>query len=308
MHRPDDPRLVEIVEFWDGNLAALKPGRAVIIGFPQDEGIQRNGGRVGADDAPHEIRKWLYRLTPGDPTSERDLRGAPPLDVGDVKVTHDLEASQEALAEVVARILTRRGVPIVLGGGHETAFGVFLGYVQTGESVGIVNIDAHLDVRPLIDGKGHSGSPFRQMMTHETPLAGYSCLGAQPFATSREHVQFVMEHGGVIRWCDELTPSLAHHFAVEGHRLASLGCAIHLSIDADAVNMAEVPGVSAPNPTGLAGSEVIAAARLAGASREIAGLDLVEISPPHDRDGQSARWGAVLIWNFLIGLLDRSTT
>ena len=305
MRWPDDPRLGEIVEVWDGNLDAMRPGRAVLIGFPQDEGVRRNGGRIGAAQAPDAIRKWLYRLTPGDTASDRDLRDAPPLDVGNVKLTADLEASQEALAEVVARVLTRRGVPIVLGGGHEAALGVFLGYVQTGESVGIVNIDAHLDVRPLIDGKGHSGSPFRQMMEHETPLAGYACLGAQPHATSREHVRFVEQHGGVIRRCEELRQSLANHFASEGHRLASLGCAVHLSIDADVVSMADVPGVSAPNPVGLAGSEVIGAARLAGASREIAGLDLVEISPPHDRDGQSARWGAVLIWNFLIGLLDR---
>ena len=36
-----------------------------------------------------------------------------------------------------------------------------------------------------------------------------------------------------------------------------------------------------------------------------AGLDLVEINPRYDRDGQSARWAAVLLWNFLIGLRDR---
>jgi formiminoglutamase len=111
--------------------------------------------------------------------------------------------------------------------------------------------------------------------------------------------------GCIIRWRDELQPSLAHHLAVEGERLAGAGYAVHVSVDADAVNMAEVPGVSAPNPVGLAGDEVVAAARLAGASVEISGLDLVEINPHHDRDGQSARWGAVLVWNFLVGLLDR---
>lgn len=304
--RPDDPRLGEIVEFWRGESDSLRPGRAVLIGFPQDEGVRRNQGRVGAAEAPHEIRRSLYRLTPGDPAHERDLTGTPPLDVGNVRIAGALEQTQDALAEVVLGVLCRGAVPIVLGGGHETAYGVYLGYVAAGMAVGIVNIDAHLDVRPLIDGKGHSGSPFRQAIEHPAaPLGRYVCLGAQPHVISREHLRYAQEHGSVVRWQDELRPSLAHHLAVEGERMAGLGLAVHLSIDADAVTMADVPGVSAPNPAGLDGADVLGAARLAGGSLEVTGLDLVEINPRHDRDGQSARWGALLVWNFLVGMLDR---
>jgi formiminoglutamase len=304
--RPDDPRLGEIVEFWRGDFAVLRPGRAVLIGFPQDEGVRRNGGRIGAAEAPDAIRDWLYRLTPGDPAIEPDLTDGPPLDVGNVAITGGLEESQRALGDVVAGVLHRGMVPIVLGGGHETAFGVYLGYVGAGRPVGIINVDAHLDVRPLIDGKGHSGSPFRQALEHaQAPLSRYVCLGAQPHATSREHLQYLQQHGGVVRWRDELQPGLPHHLAVEGERMAGVGLVVHLSVDADAVNMAEVPGVSAPNPAGLSGSEVTAAARLAGSALEIAGLDLVEINPHHDRDGQSARWAAQVVWSFLMGLANR---
>jgi formiminoglutamase len=305
-HRPDDPRLGEVVEFRNSDSKAVQPGQAVLIGFPQDEGVRRNQGRLGAAFAPDAIRAWLYRMTLGDPTSERDLAALPPLDAGNVRIVGDLEETQHALAEVVAGVLSQGAVTVVLGGGHETAYGVFLGYVAASLPVGIINVDAHLDVRPLLDGRGHSGSPFRQALEHpRAPLGLYVCLGAEPNVTSRAHWRYAQEHGCIIRWRDELQPSLAHHLAVEGERLAGVGYAVHLSVDADAVTMAHVPGVSAPNPVGLAGSEVIAAARLAGASREISGLDLVEINPRHDRDGQSARWGAVLIWNFLVGLLDR---
>jgi formiminoglutamase len=304
--RPDDPRLGEVVEFRSRDAQNVRPGQAVLIGFPQDEGVRRNQGRLGAAFAPDAIRGWLYRMTLGDPASERDLAVFPPLDAGNMRIAGDLEETQHALAEVVAGVLSQGGVPVVLGGGHETAYGVFLGYVAAGRPVGIVNIDAHLDVRPLLDGRGHSGSPFRQALEHPTaPLGHYVCLGAEPHATSRAQWRYAQEHRCVVRWHDELEPSLAHHLAAEGERIAGTGYAVHLSVDADAVSMAEVPGVSAPNPVGLAGADVIAAARLAGASLEISGLDLVEINPRYDRDGQSARWGAVLVWNFLIGLLDR---
>src|SRR6516162_4042830 len=71
--RPDDPRLGEIVELWRGDLAALRPGRAVLLGFPQDEGVRRNHGRPGAALAPAAIRHWLYRLTPWDGAEGADL-------------------------------------------------------------------------------------------------------------------------------------------------------------------------------------------------------------------------------------------
>jgi formiminoglutamase len=305
-HRPDDPRLGEIVEFWRGDAVALRPGRAVLIGFPQDEGVRRNGGRVGAAAGPGAVRKWLYRLTPGDPASDRDLTQSPPLDAGDVSIAADLERSQVALAVVVAGVLGHGAVPVVLGGGHETAFGVYIGYVGAERAVGIINIDAHLDVRPTLDGQAHSGSPFRQALEHAAmPLPRYVCLGAQPHATSRAHLHYALERGCVVRWHDELQPSLAHHVAVESERIAGMGLCVHVSIDADVVSMADVPGVSAPNPVGLRGEDVVAVARLAGGAPQVAGLDLVEISPPFDRDGQSARWAAVVVWNFLVGMLGR---
>src|SRR5437868_12570191 len=128
--RADDRRLWEIAESWEGDPSALRPGRAVIIGFPQDLGVRRNGGRAGAAKAPDEIRSWLGRLTPTDARRRVDLTTAPPLDLGNVLTTGGLEKSQQALAAVVAAVLERQAVPIVLGGGHETAYGHFLGYIR----------------------------------------------------------------------------------------------------------------------------------------------------------------------------------
>ncbi len=69
-HRPDpsllfhrneagDPRLGEVVRSQSADYAASK---VVLLGCPQDEGVKRNGGRVGAAAAPDAIRTWLYRL------------------------------------------------------------------------------------------------------------------------------------------------------------------------------------------------------------------------------------------------------
>ncbi|HJT76007.1 MAG TPA: formimidoylglutamase, partial [Gemmataceae bacterium] len=273
--RPDDPRLGEVTEFWRGDPGAIRPGRAVLVGFPQDEGVRRNHGRPGAAAAPREIRRWLYRLTPWDGASDTDLTSLPPLDLGDVRVGDDVQESQEMLAAVVAAVLERGGVPVVLGGGHETAYGHFLGYAARGLRAGLINLDAHLDVRPFKPGHGHSGSSFRQALEHASrPL--YACLGAQPHSTSRDHFLYARRQGCSVYWAAEIASRLEECFARECDRMAAAGCAVMVSLDADVVGAAEVPGVSAPNVAGLSGEEVRRCVRRAGLSPQVASFDLVE--------------------------------
>jgi formiminoglutamase len=308
--RPGDPCLGRCVEFWAGGLPALRPRRPVLIGFPQDEGVRRNGGRPGAAAAPAEIRRWLYRLTSWDGSTANgtDLAPLAPLDLGNLRMEGDLEATQHALGDVVGAILGARAVPIVLGGGHETALGHYLGYVQAGVPVGVINLDAHLDVRPAPDGKGHSGSAFRQAFEHPArplPASRYVCLGAQPHAVSREHLQDVRGRGCRVRWAADLAGNLTQTFAAESGRLRDERCAVYVSLDADVVRSADVPAVSAPNPLGLDGAEVAACARRAGSTPGVTSFDLVEINPGLDRDGQSARWAAAAVWSFLAGLAGR---
>ncbi len=307
--RPDDPRLGERIAGWRGDITDLAPGRAVLIGFPQEEGVRRNAGRVGAAMAPDAIRHWLYRLVP--PLTSANVEGTAPLDLGNLVVDADLEASQLLLGQLVGVVLRASAVPIVLGGGHETAFGHYLGYVEAQIPVGIVNIDAHLDVRPLIDGKGHSGSPFRQILEHDAsplPKARYFCLGAQPFCTAAEHRRYLKDNDADLVWIEEAQGQLERRLEEISGVLAQNGCRVYLSIDADAVSAADVPGVSAPNPVGLSGAEVAACARLAGRTPAVASLDLVEINPRFDVDGRSARWAAVVVWHFLHGLAERGKT
>lgn len=309
MQRPDDIRLGQVIEPWQGQNSALQPGRPVLIGFPQDEGVRRNRGRPGAAAAPDSIRRRLHRLVPWDGEHDVDLTALPPLDAGNVRVDGKLEDSQAALATVVGEILKTGAVPVVIGGGHEAAFGHFLGYTRTERRVGVINIDAHLDVRPCNEETGNSGTSFRQAIEHKThPLPGnqYTCLGAQPFSVSRSHSHYAREQGCIVRWAEEVAGKLNQQFSEQCNRLAGLGCSVYLTIDADAVIEADVPGVSAPNPSGLSGTEVMRCARIAGKSAAVSSFDLVEVNPRVDRDDQSSRWAAHVIWSFLAGLDSRN--
>lgn len=274
----------------------------MLIGVPQDEGCRRNFGRPGSSAAPPLIRKHLYRLVP------REVSRLNVLDLGDLIVTDDLETSQLLLGDVVGELLRRGCVPIVLGGGHEIAFGTYLGFVAAQKDVAVINLDAHLDVRPLLDGRGHGGSPFRQMMEHETrPLPGsrYACLGAQPSATSEQHEAYLRDRGGEIAWADDVRGRLIDTFTRTVGRLVTGGTSLYITLDADVVRSSDVPGVSAPAALGLSGEEVTSWAAVAGATLSVACFELVEVAPRFDVEERSARWAAVAIWEFLCGLARR---
>jgi formiminoglutamase len=308
---PEDPRLGEIVRRRAGGAVEFVTGQPVLLGFACDEGVRRNGGRPGAALAPDAIRRQLYRLTTWEPPSpeapaEVELARLGLLDLGNVRFASDLETTQEHLGAAVGAALTAGAVPVVLGGGHETAYGHYLAYAAAGLRCAILNIDAHLDVRVYPRG-GHSGSPFRQAMDytpHPLPHGGYVVIGAQRQSVSRVHWQRVLQHGGRVHWADEIDSEVGFHHRVgdELSRLAAGFEAILVTVDADAFRQADVPGVSAPNPLGVDGRLWTVLARAAGRTRAVRSLELVEVNPTFDRDEQTVRWAAVGIRQFLASL------
>src|SRR5262249_46450373 len=118
--------------------------------------------------------------------------------------------------------------------------------------------------------------------------------------------RYARGRGCTVRWNSEVRFALGQYRRAEIDRLATAKCQVYVSVDADVAQAADVPGVSAPNVLGLAGWEVISCARLIGRSPRVSSFDLVEINPVYDRDDQSARWAALVVWNFLIGLAGRN--
>lgn len=304
---PDDPRLGDLLgRSVDGATAV------VIAGFPVDEGVRRNGGRPGAAEAPAEIRRWLLRMTV-DPRLAMAMTAclARVVDLGDLLPSGSLERDQERLGEAIAPHLAAGRRVIVLGGGHETAFGTFLGHAGASRRVFIANLDAHPDVRPLrvIDGRpqAHSGSPFRQAIEHGSgACVGYAVAGLQPQAVAAEHLAWMRGRGATAVFADEL-PRDEHGRADLLSALPPWSAGprgrveVMASLDLDAVAAPAAPGASAPSVAGVCVESWLSAAEQLGGDARVRSLDLVECSPPHDEGGRTARLAALTLWRFLRG-------
>ncbi len=286
-----DPRLGD----WLRDAPLADRTVVALVGFPSDEGVRRNGGRPGAAEGPAAVRDALWRMTPDgrDPEPFVALLDQT-ADLGDVEVTGDLEADQARLGVAVGGLLARGVVPVVLGGGHETAYGHFLGCVEAGQPTHVLNWDAHADVRPLVDGQGHSGSPFRQMLDHPSGLcAGYTVAGLHPWRVAADHARVP----DAVVWAEDLTADRAERLvgALDGPTLASF--------DLDAVDPA--PGVSAPGVGGMPVAVWLRAAHACGRSPHVRSVDVVELNPAHDVGGRTATLAALTVWHVFRGLAAR---
>lgn len=274
---------------------ATQHPEVVIVGFPEDSGVARNGGRLGAALGPDQIRKQLGKLTPDARNLNLSLATLEStVDVGNVRLGTSLEESQQRLGSVVEYVLQSDSIPVVLGGGHETAFGHFLGYRSSIPGPSIVNIDAHADVRPLISGVGHSGSPFRQAI--EMGVRTYSVFGLAPHSVAKSHIEYLDSHGMHYFWRDELTSARVER------ELDRLGAPVMLTIDLDVVDIAYAPGVSAPSVGGISSRELIEIAFACGRHPAVRSLDVVELNPNYDVDDRTARLAAVVVWEFMRGI------
>jgi formiminoglutamase len=293
---PDDPRVGHLLgtELREGDAPQV-----ILLGFPSDEGVRRNGGRVGAAGGPEALRAALYHLAPDARSAGFEDLLRHTRDLGDLEVSGDVESDQRNLGEALAPCLASGTFAIVLGGGHETSYGHFLGYKQVGRRVGIINWDAHTDVRELKEGRAHSGSPFRQAIEDPSgSCRGYTVAGLQPHVVARAHLEFVKQHGMAI-WRDEVVPETIHSLYREA------ASPVLASFDLDAVDQAEAPAVSAPNVGGLSSELWLLAAYLAGRSSAVTSADVVELNPRVDRDGQTARLAALTVWQILRGRAER---
>ena len=286
-------QVVEIMNF--SQLKKSQNENIAFLGFCSDEGVKRNKGRVGAKDSPDIIRKALANL-PYDLDVGKSI-----FDFGNIHLDdQNLEKARETQIESVSELLRNDYFPIVLGGGHETALGDFLAMDSQFVHIGIVNIDAHFDIRIPVENST-SGTPFFEMSHHMAQKGktfDYLAIGIQPTGNTAALFKRAEEMGIQTVLADEvhidlnyairkLEDFIAHHDA------------IYLSVDLDVIDAAFAPGVSAPTVNGLTPFQVKSLLQKLIKSNKVKLFDIVELNANFDQDNRTAKLAAHLIWEFL---------
>ena len=281
----DDGPGPEHQRFWR-TVSPSGPADAAIVGFVSDEGVSRNGGRAGAAEGPSHLRTALASLAVhGELTV---------LDHGDVVVDGaDLEDGQRRLGQAVEAARQHAPLTVVLGGGHETAWGSYLG-LGAHPGLGVLNLDAHFDLREA--DRATSGTPFLQIARDRQDRGlpvRYAVVGISE--TGNTGALFTTARDLGAEWllddeCQEPSTPVAF---VRGF-LDGLD-EVYLSIDLDVLPASAAPGVSAPASLGVPPFVIQSVCDAVADSGRLVHLDVTELNPRLDVDGRTAKVAARLV-------------
>ena len=274
--------------------ADSEPGVA-LLGFACDAGVRRNHGRVGAASGPLAIRQTLS----GQPWH----LASPVYDAGDVLCVDDqLELAQAELSREVAQLLAGGHFPVVLGGGHEVAYGSYQGLAMTfseqaeAPRIGIINLDAHLDMR--LSPQASSGTPFAQISRHCKEKGWpflYFCAGVSETANTAALLDNARALGVEMVFDEQMHPWHLHSAQERLQAFIDQCDCLYLSIDMDVLPAAQAPGVSAPAAYGVQLATLEQLIDQIRSSKKLRLADLAEFNPLYDQDKITARVAARLI-------------
>jgi formiminoglutamase len=290
-----DPRLGDLAQ----KIETIKDFAdvSVIAGYPDDEGIKRNGGRVGARDAPSAIRKNFYKMTPPLLSST-----TPKItDVGDLDIEGSLEERQARAIAEAKKYLEKGAKWIGLGGGHDWGFVDGTAFLDTfKENPLVINFDAHMDVRPMPNG-ANSGTPFFQLLSRGEPFE-FLEIGLQSHCNSKAHLAWLKEKGGRCLFYDELL----HTTQTQSEKILNFleepikrRRKTYLTIDIDAFSNAWAPGCSQSFATGLNPDDFFRVLEVLKTRLDVRVFGIYEVSPSLDTDDRTSKLAAQILHKFI---------
>jgi formiminoglutamase len=269
-----------------------------LLGYVCDEGVRRNRGRIGAGQGPKMLRERLAKLPIHFDTKKV-------ADIGDVScIDEDMESCQKALTTTISRLISQQIFPIAIGGGHDMAYGHFMGIYDAVKNtaknrVGIINFDAHFDLRP-VETTSNSGTPFNQIINEldkKNKQVDYFAIGIQRQSNTKElfdiakknQVDFAINYD-----CESSTEEMT---ALKNRLRPFIENNDHLyiTIDMDGFSSAYAPGVSAPSPLGFTPYFVFKMLHFLFDSNKVISCDIAELNPTLDRDDITANLAAKLV-------------
>ena len=295
-------------EFKVGNWLTLwdfaEPLDAGLIGAPYSAASISASGAAGGPESIRTAFRYNATYSPDWDTDIKDLRFR---DLGDINGhLTDVGAAHRNIEAAVRDALSLGipFVPVVLGGDHSITAPAVRGFcaANPGKSVGIINIDAHYDVR-VMDSGPHNGTPFRQLIEGGIDGRNVVELGIHGFMNASYYRQWANEQG-----VTTITGRDVYKRGMEACILEALGIAgegtdlIYVSVDIDCLAFPWATGTSASSPEGLSAWDLMEAMFIVGQHPKVAAIDVVEVDPTRDVQDVTSRSACTAILTFLAGL------
>jgi len=286
----NDIRLGEIIK---SNKKDYTDSNFVLVGCPQDIGVKRNHGRIGARKSPNKIRQNLYKFV-----SNEKIEKAKLFDLGNIIVQKTLEQTHEVQEMVVSQILKDGKTVLSLGGGNDISYPDCKALSSLNKEILALNIDSHFDVR--FNKSRNSGTSYFMLLEEKT-IKGKNFweLGIKNSSASTVHKKYLEDKKANIIFAEDIAVPNQVKTIITKVLKENSRKNIFWGFDMDSVKASDAPGVSAPSPFGFSSEDAIQFAILAGKSKQTKVFEITEVNPYYDIDNRTSRLAALMIWYFI---------
>ena len=285
----------------DINLDGLKPW-AGLAGNPLETadvvvaGIPYDGSAVyrkGAALAPMRIRA-LSPVMPPVTEDARPLEGLKVHDMGDLDAGPDIERGWSQVADQLAAV-PPLALLTVLGGDHCTAISTLAAQARRHPDLAVLWVDAHPDLNDFSrGGRWTCGCAMRRALeVSSIGPARVVIAGGRDY--DPEELEFIRARGMLLVSASELAGDSGSARMVAD---ALDGKSLHVTFDIDALDPAFAPGTEIPSSGGLSTRQALDFLRIATAGSKLVGIDVVEVSPPLDKQDITTLAALKLIFEF----------
>ncbi|GAB3792926.1 formimidoylglutamase [Virgibacillus kimchii] len=258
----------------------------------------------GASFAPGTIREALQSYSTYSGEEKLELTGEI-LDFGDVlmdptDVTGNHVRVEEGLTDIFATKAANYWM--ILGGDHSISYGSIKAYAQN-STVGIIQFDAHHDLRNIEDGGPTNGTPFRRLL-EDGVIKGNNLvqIGIRDFTNAPAYEEYAKQHGvSMYTMKDTEEMTLTTILEIEINRLAEQTDCIYVSVDMDVLDQAYAPGCPAIGPGGMNAKTLLDGVLYAAKQKKVKAMDIVEIDPTIDFRNMTSRVAAYVMLQFMKG-------
>jgi agmatinase len=227
---------------------------------------------------------WHYDFDLGGPLFPRRELAA--VDCGNLPFDEaDAAGNRAIIRSAITTILLRGAVPITLGGDDSIPIPVFEALAGTGERYTVLQIDAHIDWRDEYMGETQGLSSTMRRASEMKHIERIVQVGARSIGSARPQ-----DYQDALAWGAKFVTGYELHKAGVDAALSLIpeGGNIIISIDADAMDPALVPGVIGRCPGGLTYYQMVDLIKGAAARGRIAAMNFVEFMPERDVAGLGA--------------------
>jgi formiminoglutamase len=289
---------------WPNLADLLRPADSeapiALVGAPLGTGSVTPGG---CDQAPARLRATLRRIGLYDIDAGRELSSAI-ADHGDTTI-HGLsiEEATPVIRSAVSIAVERHALTLVIGGNNAVTRPALLALGKL-QSVGLVTLDAHLDMRDLERGLSN-GNPVRALIDDGLPGSNIAQVGLAAFANSRKMHRDALDAGNCLVSMadirrDGIEAAIDRALDHVGHCEAIL-----VDCDIDVIDRAQMPGAPGARAGGMAVEDFFWAVRALAAEPRVKAIDLTEWDPPLDSTDLSALTAARWVAECLAGYESR---